>query len=67
MKTLVQTKSKQILVAASLIAFNIVTFTTAFLSSFESEAAPVSGKSGSINGVPTCHCPDDATSCYCNY
>ena len=28
--------------------------------------APVAGISGSINGVPTCHCPDDARSCYCD-
>lgn len=54
--------------ALALAAANVTTFfATLFTTSDAYAAAPRNGRQGSINGVATCHCPDDLGNCYCNY
>jgi hypothetical protein len=60
-------KKTKILLAIGLFAVNAFVFS---FSSYAKEAAGdavlKNGLKGSINGVFTCHCPDDAKTCYCN-
>jgi len=59
-------KRTKILIAVALIAAN------SFVLSFSSKAVELPGDTlknglkGTVNGIFTCHCPDDAKTCYCN-
>lgn len=66
--------AKPIIIAAILALFNIsilaasFTVATAASSTYASPnvGQPQPGLQGSINGEPTCHCPDDANNCLCD-
>jgi len=57
-------KTIKVLSIVGLLAFNLVLLSKP-ASAVENEGL-VKGLKGSVNGVPTCHCPDDAKTCYCN-
>lgn len=58
----------KILSVVALLVFNIGLLST---NTFANEVASdieglTKGIKGSINGVDTCHCPDDKANCYCS-
>jgi hypothetical protein len=61
-------KRMKILLATALFAANALVFS---FSSYAKVVPPPPGElknglKGSVNGVFTCHCPDDSKTCYCN-
>jgi len=57
-------KKLKILFVSALLVCNVAILT--FNAKANVKPTPQAGIAGSINHIPTCHCPDDARSCYCD-
>ena len=58
-------KKIKLLSVIALVACNIVILSSKANANVANPGI-TAGIAGSINHVPTCHCPDDAKSCYCD-
>lgn len=60
-------KKVKILLAVGLLIVNVFVFSfSSYANETEVNSTLINGLKGTVNGVFTCHCPDDAKTCYCN-
>jgi len=59
-------KTIKVLSFICLLGLNLVLLSTSASAVENPGGGLIKGIKGSINGVDTCHCPDDKANCYCS-